>query len=191
MDVDGLPIIGPGVDYTQPSQQLASSNLKLGEWKIELVTPIHQKRMYAFINHFITNTVSFLNKFSQSCELRLEKFDSRLQKLEASLCILETKLNSIAGLDEVPVTVSSSADKPEELQPPVTTETTTVQPDPQPQIDPTLSKFVRMIQVGVPVQAVRMKMQAEGMDPSVLDNYGALSKVQVREEIESDTDSSD
>ncbi|XP_049940427.1 WASH complex subunit 3 [Schistocerca serialis cubense] len=172
MDVDGLPIIGPGVDYTQ-------------------VTPIHQKRMYAFINHFITNTVSFLNKFSQSCELRLEKFDSRLQKLEASLCILETKLNSIAGLDEVPVTVSYSADKPEELQPPVTTETITEQPDTQPQIDPALSKFVRMIQVGVPVQAVRMKMQAEGMDPSVLDNYGALSKVQVREEIESDTDSSD
>ncbi|XP_049788760.1 WASH complex subunit 3 isoform X2 [Schistocerca nitens] len=172
MDVDGLPIIGPGVDYTQ-------------------VTPIHQKRMYAFINHFITNTVSFLNKFSQSCELRLEKFDSRLQKLEASLCILETKLNSIGGLDEVPVTVSYSADKPEELQPPVTIETTTEQPDPQPQIDPALSKFVRMIQVGVPVQAVRMKMQAEGMDPSVLDNYGTLSKVQVREEIESDTDSSD
>lgn len=171
MDVDGLPIIGPGVDYTQ-------------------VTPIHQKRMHAFINHFITNTVSFLNKFSQSCELRLEKFDSRLQKLEASLCILETKLNSIAGLDEIPDTVSQSVEKPEP-QIPVTNETTTEHPDSQPQMDPALTKFIRMIQVGVPVQAVKMKMQAEGMDPSILDNYGGVSKVQVREEVESDTDSSD
>lgn len=56
------------------------------------VGAIHQKRTLAFINHFITNTVSFLNKFSRSCELRLQKFDARVQKLEASLSILEAKV---------------------------------------------------------------------------------------------------
>jgi WASH complex subunit CCDC53 len=35
--------------------------------------------------------------------------------------------------------------------------------------DPLYAKFFRMIQVGVPVEAVRLKMQAEGYDPSILE----------------------
>lgn len=35
--------------------------------------------------------------------------------------------------------------------------------------DPQYTRFFRMIQVGVPVQAVRLKMQSEGLDPSVLE----------------------
>jgi WASH complex subunit CCDC53 len=35
--------------------------------------------------------------------------------------------------------------------------------------DPVYAKFFRMIQVGVPVEAVRLKMQAEGHDPSILE----------------------
>lgn len=35
--------------------------------------------------------------------------------------------------------------------------------------DPLYAKFFRMIQVGVPVEAVRLKMQAEGCDPSILE----------------------
>ncbi|KAJ4447009.1 WASH complex subunit 3 [Periplaneta americana] len=169
MDVDGLPIIGPGVDYTQ-------------------VGAIHQKRTLAFINHFISNTVSFLNKFSRSCELRLEKFDAQIQKLEASLSILEAKLSSISGLENV--TLEQQVDKNAEtsiqnskdeglhdiketndvqadthhLQTESKEEMTTVAQDPQ------YARFFRMIQVGVPAQAVRLKMQTEGLDPSIIDN---------------------
>lgn len=35
--------------------------------------------------------------------------------------------------------------------------------------DPQYARFLRMIQVGVPVQAVRLKMHAEGLDPSILE----------------------
>lgn len=35
--------------------------------------------------------------------------------------------------------------------------------------DPLYARFFRMIQVGVPVAAVRLKMQAEGYDPSILE----------------------
>lgn len=35
--------------------------------------------------------------------------------------------------------------------------------------DPVYARFFRMIQVGVPVQAVHLKMQAEGYDPSILE----------------------
>jgi len=35
--------------------------------------------------------------------------------------------------------------------------------------DPLYARFFRMIQVGVPVEAVRLKMQAEGYDPTILE----------------------
>lgn len=35
--------------------------------------------------------------------------------------------------------------------------------------DPVYARFFRMIQFGVPVEAVRLKMQAEGYDPSILE----------------------
>lgn len=170
MDIDGLPIIGPGVDYTQ-------------------VGAIHQKRTLAFINHFITNTVSFLNKFSRSCELRLQKFDARVQKLEASLSILEAKLSSISGLENV--TLEQQVDMNTEKKMPYAKDESKLQDvkevnEPETQTDhiqkvpeeemttaannPQYAKFFRMIQVGVPVQAVRLKMHAEGLDPSILDN---------------------
>ncbi|KDR17048.1 Coiled-coil domain-containing protein 53 [Zootermopsis nevadensis] len=169
MDVDGLPIIGPGVDYTQ-------------------VGAIHQKRTLAFINHFITNTVSFLNKFSHSCELRLEKFDTQIQKLEASLSILEAKLSSISELENV--TVEQEVDKNPERKMQydkdetrlqdmkevntLQTEIANLQTEPKEEItmaanDSQYARFFRMIQVGVPVQAVRLKMQYEGLDPSILE----------------------
>jgi WASH complex subunit CCDC53 len=34
--------------------------------------------------------------------------------------------------------------------------------------DPQYARFLRMIQFGVPVEAVRLKMHAEGLDPSIL-----------------------
>lgn len=35
--------------------------------------------------------------------------------------------------------------------------------------DPLYARFFRMIQFGVPVEAVRLKMQAEGYDPRILE----------------------
>lgn len=166
MDVNGLPLIGPGVDYTK-------------------VGAIHQKRTIAFINHFISNTVSFLNKFARSCEQRLEIFDARIQKIDASLSILEAKLSSIAGLDNAPRTEvlngsetsatneKSVSDKVPESLPEVETQEV-VSPNKVP--DPKLAKFLQMLRVGVPVGAVRQKMKAEGVDPSLLDDPSSIEQ---------------
>lgn len=54
------------------------------------VPPINQKRTISFINHFIVHTVTFLNKFTLSCEERLLEFEYKLQRIEASLEILES-----------------------------------------------------------------------------------------------------
>lgn len=64
-----------------------------GSWSFLQVGAIHQKRTLAFINYFVTSTVSFLNNFSRSCEVRLQKCESRIQKLEASIGILEAKVS--------------------------------------------------------------------------------------------------
>jgi len=54
------------------------------------------------------------------------------------------------------------------------TETVCLQTEPKEEMttaahDPQYARFFRMIQVGVPVEAVRLKMQAEGLDPSILE----------------------
>ncbi|XP_071493659.1 WASH complex subunit 3-like [Diadema antillarum] len=84
MDTDGLPLVGPGVDLTK-------------------VGAIHSKRMLAFLNHFIIHTTRFLNKFSCVCEQKLSDITTRIQRLETTINILEAKLASIPGLENVTV----------------------------------------------------------------------------------------
>lgn len=59
---------------------------------IKKVPPIDQKRIVAFINHFVIKTAEFLNKFAVNCETKLIAFESKLHKVEASLAILEAKV---------------------------------------------------------------------------------------------------
>ncbi|KAK3909182.1 WASH complex subunit 3 [Frankliniella fusca] len=185
MDSDGLPMIGAGVDYTQ-------------------VGAIHQKRTLAFINYFITNTISFLNNFSRSCEVRLQKFNTKLQRLEACMEILEAKLSSIPALDEVSTVVNQSDGPGVSLERNTTADTTLPQaaiteevnvgelpqvPDESSGLirakdDPTFKKFFKMLQVGVPEAAVKLKMQAEGLDPNVLSNPDQLLQPATKEEAE-------
>lgn len=39
----------------------------------------------------------------------------------------------------------------------------------KPQTRPEYDRFVKMVQVGVPLQAVKLKVSLEGLDPNVLD----------------------
>ncbi|GAB6029311.1 coiled-coil domain containing 53 [Chamberlinius hualienensis] len=90
MDEDGLPIVGAAVDLTK-------------------VSPIDFKRTLAFLNHFTCNTMNFLNKFAAVCETKLEDVSIRIQRLETSLCILESKLASIPGLEEISLISTSNS----------------------------------------------------------------------------------
>ncbi|XP_044002107.1 WASH complex subunit 3 isoform X2 [Aphidius gifuensis] len=80
--------------------------------QLTTVPPIHQKRIVSFINHFVVNTVTFLNKFALNCEEKLYEFENKLQKIEAALVILESRLASVPGLEEkIPDTTDSSVKK--------------------------------------------------------------------------------
>ncbi|KAJ8913953.1 hypothetical protein NQ315_015191 [Exocentrus adspersus] len=152
------------------------------------ILPIQQKRTIAFVNHFIMQTVSFLNKFAQSCESRFMEFEYKIQKIEASLLILESQLSSISGLEnpekntsnnetnDIPTNVSK-LDLPD-IEPPsgenVATEnqeaaSNTKEVGVKACEDHRFKNFFKMLQFGVPEPAVKLKMRNEGLDPSILD----------------------
>ncbi|CAL7934583.1 unnamed protein product [Xylocopa violacea] len=157
-----IPIIEPTIDYTK-------------------VPPINQKRTISFINHFIVHTVTFLNKFALSCEERLMEFEYKLQRIEASLEILESWLASVPGLDQDQNTKcaientdenkqkenDTSKDEPETVK---QEEPKVVQTEEQSaKTDPRYEKYLKMVHFGVPKEAVKLKMKQEGLDPSILD----------------------
>ncbi|XP_031205306.1 WASH complex subunit 3 isoform X1 [Mastomys coucha] len=178
MDEDGLPLMGSGIDLTK-------------------VPAIQQKRTVAFLNQFVVHTVQFLNRFSAVCEEKLADLSLRIQQIETTLNILDAKLSSIPGLEDVTVEVSPLS---------VTTvtngshsETTSEQPQmyiktlqqnsrqdsgvqesevPSENVltvakDPRYARYLKMVQVGVPVMAIRDKMISEGLDPELLEKPDA------------------
>lgn len=198
MDNDGLPIVGPNVDFTQ-------------------VGPINHKRTLAFLNHFITHSVRFLNRFSCVCEEKLAELSTKIQRIEIMMSILEAKLASIPGLEDVTVSTpapapsgsaaSTSAQATAPPPPPSDTPQTaaegppappTDQPAPEPEKptmtvskDPRYAKYFQMVKVGVPIPAIAPKMMAEGLDPSLLENPDAPAPEGARAPAEQDDSDDD
>ncbi|XP_003708450.1 coiled-coil domain containing 53 [Megachile rotundata] len=178
-----IPIIEPTIDYTK-------------------VPPINQKRTISFINHFIVHTVTFLNKFAMSCEERLFEFENKLQKIEASLEILESWLSSVPHLEQdqsAKDIIEDKSNKQEEQQnvskidEPDSVkeeEPKDTQIDEQPiSKDPRYEKYFKMIHFGVPKGAIKLKMEQEGLDPSILDDsQQIISKQKSTNSGESKTD---
>ncbi|KAF7658198.1 hypothetical protein LDENG_00015960 [Lucifuga dentata] len=180
MDEDGLPIVGSGVDLTK-------------------VPAIQQRRIVAYLNQFIVHTVQFLNRFSTVCEEKLANISLRIQQIETTLGILEAKLSSIPGLDQVTVDGVSLQQTVEANGPTVSqTDGPSAGPLPPPETpqsspeaaagqtaeataenvmtvakDPRYARYLKMVQVGVPVMAIRNKMTMEGLDPNLLDTPDA------------------
>ncbi|XP_034382224.1 WASH complex subunit 3 [Cyclopterus lumpus] len=181
MDEDGLPIVGSGVDLTK-------------------VPAIQQRRVVAYLNQFVVHTVRFLNRFSTVCEEKLSNISLRIQQIETTLSILEAKLSSIPGLEDVkidgvgqrqpaPANGPSTAGHGHADGPPART-----LPPPQPVApepaatpkaeasadnvltvakDPRYARYLKMVHVGVPVMAIKNKMVLEGLDPNLLDTPDA------------------
>ncbi|KAG7213832.1 hypothetical protein KM043_003046 [Ampulex compressa] len=158
-----LPIIEPTIDYTK-------------------VPAINQKRTISFINHFIIHSVTFLNKFALSCEEKLFEFENKLQRVEASLQILESWLSSVPGIEqdvqvknlqeisktkkeilEVSLKVEKSENAIEEES---KNEDIKGQPVSK---DPRYEEYLKLVHLGVPKEVIKLKMMQEGLDSTLLD----------------------
>ncbi|XP_047431179.1 WASH complex subunit 3 [Mugil cephalus] len=183
MDEDGLPIVGSGVDLTK-------------------VPAIQQRRIIAYLNQFVAHTVRFLNRFSTVCEEKLATISLRIQQIETTLCILEAKLSSIPGLEDVTVdglsqqattqtngpvssTSQSQTGGPAAGTHPEPAQSSAPEAEPTPKAeapaenvmtvakDPRYARYLKMVQVGVPVMAIKNKMIMDGLDPNLLDTPDA------------------
>lgn len=57
-----------------------------------LVPPIHQKRLLAFVNNFIADTVEFLANLSTDCDIKFVACETKLRRIEDTLAIVEAKV---------------------------------------------------------------------------------------------------
>ena len=148
---------------------------------------IQRKRVLKFVNHFIVQMTNFLSNFSQTCDIKLLTLANKLQNLETSLVLLENKLESIPQLKVVhsetktiPQTVVTEAQN-EELNDTITHEKVVKKTEENMEekvlVDPQIKVFVKMLNVGVPEQAVRLKMQSQGLDDHLLDSFILTKKM--------------
>uniref|UniRef100_A0A8C5WDD5 WASH complex subunit 3 n=1 Tax=Leptobrachium leishanense TaxID=445787 RepID=A0A8C5WDD5_9ANUR len=197
MDEDGLPIVGSGIDLTK-------------------VPAIQQTRTVAFLNQFVLHTAQFLNRFASICEEKLSALSLRVQQIETTLNILDAKLSSIPGLEDVKVekqhvppnsltnghipqadslslSVSPQSDVTQISVNEVPLQKEDVQTENVITVakDPRYARYLKMVQVGVPVMAIRNKMISEGLNPDYLETPDApIHNGVSAEEESSDSESS-
>ncbi|XP_014369324.2 WASH complex subunit 3 [Papilio machaon] len=156
------------------------SNQEIEKLDLSKIAALQQKRTLAFVNHFVITTVQFLNTFAKKCEKKLMLFEQKLEKVEAAMILLEARLSSIPEINE-PLQTDTNAeslntseiksedrtddskkevkeieDKPEDNVSQTTADTV---------IKPEYERFIKLVQVGVPLQAVKLKISIEGLDP--------------------------
>jgi WASH complex subunit CCDC53 len=148
---------------------------------LKVCNPIPHRKVLIMINQFVVTTTRFLNRFANLCEDKLSAVSSDISKLQTTMSILETKLSSVPGLDAAATAADTSAIPDVEQSNPTsnsasTTSTTasTVAPatpsGPPAKEDPTYMAYFKLIRLGMPLEQVKLKCQAEGNDPNVLDH---------------------
>ncbi|XP_032515059.1 WASH complex subunit 3 [Danaus plexippus] len=166
-------------------------NHEVSDVDLSKIAALQQKRTLAFVNHFVITTVQFLNNFSKKCEQRLMQFERKIEKINATMVLLEAKLSSIPELNNITGDETRINVKEEELKPKESKEVIEESKNESDQKDKTntvengntegtagehvekikkeYERFVKMVQVGVPTEAVKLKISLEGLDPSELD----------------------
>lgn len=146
------------------------------------IPPIHKKRILAFVNHFLIQTTTFLNKFAFECDIKFLEVERKIQTVEAALLIVEAKLSSIPGIVNTPI-VPPAPVSPLDSIPTIDTtdnkKAEVVEEEPTQKIeevkgvkaceDHRYKKYFKMLQFGVPPSGVKQKMSAEGFDPQILE----------------------
>ncbi|CAG9785872.1 unnamed protein product [Diatraea saccharalis] len=141
---------------------------------LSTIAALQQKRTLAFVNHFVLTTVQFLNNFAKKCEQKLMSFERKLEKVEAAMVLLETRLSSIPEINRITDAKKTDENKEQEYETANELETNNeeikeINETTQITLQPEYDRFVKMVQVGVPLQAVKLKVAIEGLDPDVLE----------------------
>ncbi|KAM3963738.1 coiled-coil domain containing 53 [Aphomia sociella] len=167
------------------TMQEAMISDEIANLDLSKVAALQQKRTLAFVNHFVVTTIQFLNHFMKKCEQKLMHFENKLEKVEAAMVLLEARLSSIPEVNTVetetpPVQDTSVKSEDTTDKNGLNTETESkdmcqkVEKEDPVQTHPEYDRFIKMVQVGVPLQAVKLKVSMEGLDPDIFEKV--LSK---------------
>ena len=129
---------------------------------------IDTKKTISMINAFAVATGEFLNHFCAKAHKRISAVNRQMERLEALAALLEYKVNSLpADFASPPAAVKSDSQinnnesvqqaRPGEVEPP------------KPAIDEEYKQYVRMLNIGVPREAVKHKIMVDGNNPDKLD----------------------
>lgn len=148
------------------------------------------------VNSFVLSTSDFLNKFASLCEQKLSRVSAQVQRVEIVLALLEAKLDSIGwmapgGALPVSAPAAGAADPAQAaiasssapVAPPMGAAAPAAAASAAPAAPPAApaapllkvkddsryGKYFKMLGMGVPKAAVRIKMSSEGVDPDVID----------------------
>lgn len=163
--------------------------------------PVPHRKTLILLNNFVVNTTRFLNSFLVLSDDKLSEVSDQVSRLETRLAILEAKLSSVPELEAATAAADTSAvpdvaatppaantAAPQPQNPPAQNGASAAEVKEQPapvytgptvKEDPVYARYFKLLKLGMPVEQVKLKCQAEGNNPAVLDNPNApLSSLQ-------------
>lgn len=166
----------PGLDYKQ-------------------VQCLQQKRLLAFVNHFVIRTADFLSTFALQCEQKLDNINQKISRLENEMALLEFKLDSVPKLrSDTPNTEPLERNNTNEDHTKSSASANScvgncdMTPDGKSisegseenlaasrqdlhQQNPGLIPFSKMVTVGVPIEAITQKLKIHGFEDIVIESF--------------------
>lgn len=89
------------------------------------IKPIPVSKTLTLVNNFVANTTVFFNNFTEIIEKKISKVSNKITEVEILLAVLEAKLNSVPGLENIDAKAAATAPQavPKPTEPPVSSAT--------------------------------------------------------------------
>lgn len=130
------------------------------------------------VNRFVSSTTSFLNKFCNVCESKLQIISSKADEMEMKLSVLEARLQSVA-LDNAHSQPAEDDNHPSIAETAPNSDTINKRSDGDAESamlmsisdHPLYAPYFKLLKIGVPLAVVRAKIAVEpGLHPELLDD---------------------
>uniref|UniRef100_A0A915CMQ8 Uncharacterized protein n=1 Tax=Ditylenchus dipsaci TaxID=166011 RepID=A0A915CMQ8_9BILA len=181
------------------------------------VKPIDVKELIGAVNEYLLRMSDMLNAFATSMENGVLNLDRRLDRVEIQMILLEKKLENVSdsqpalqpiqpsvqidqlkvtepvatiGREDGPEAISLQESRVDDVEQPNLVEDVLASGLVKARDHENYVKYFKMLKMGVPEPAVRQKMQAEGLDPNILNEPEKMIPMNKPSE-QSDKDSSD
>lgn len=168
-------------------------NYQQSHLDLNKVESINKSQLVDLINNFMISYLDKLKSLISNVDSRLFKLNSKIITCQSNLCILESRISSIPGLNlddfnksaidlqsdgrfveqnadqtDQPANLDSQRSIDEQQQTQTDSNEEAKEDGNELNDNPELIRFKKMLTFGVPKAAVQQKMRSEGYDPNLL-----------------------